>query len=62
MKFVKSTDVGVIYKLDDEDKRRDNTECDYFIGNGHFSLYGNSVAYLQAEMARCMSITRPRIY
>ena len=58
MELYKSTDNGVIYKLDDDDKRRDNTDKNYFMGNGHFCFYGNDPLWMDVEMARCMSIKR----
>lgn len=62
MELYKSTDNGVIWKLDDDDKRRDNIDQNYMIGNGRFIIYGNDPRGIDAEMARCMSITKPRIY
>lgn len=55
MELYKSTDNGIIYKLDDDDKRRYNTEQNFFMGNGHFGIYGNDPKWMDAEMARCAS-------
>ena len=62
MELYKSTDNGIIWKLDDDDKRRANTDRNYMMGNGRFTIYGNDPRFMDAEMARCMSITRTRIY
>ena len=58
----KSTDNGIIWKLDDDDKRRAKTDQNYMMGNGRFTIYGNDPRFMDAEMARCMSITKPIIY
>ena len=62
MELYKSTDNGVIWKLDDDDKRRANTDQNYMIGNGRSTIYGNDPRGIDAEMARCMRITKPNIY
>ena len=58
----KSTGNGIIYKLDDDDKRRENTDRNYMMGNGHFTIYGNDPKTMDSEMARCMSIKRTIIH
>ena len=60
--WVKDLKTGESWKLDDDDKRRAKTDQNYMMGNGRFTIYGNDPRFMDAEMARCMSITKPIIY
>ena len=52
------TDVGTVYKLDDDDKKRYSITDDYMIGNRHYMLVGSSPTELAKEMKRCIEKTR----
>ena len=57
----KLTDNGIIWKLDNDDKRKANTTCDFMMGNGHYTLYGGNPRAMDAGLARCMAIKKPII-
>ena len=61
MVAILSTDVGVVYKLEDDDKKRYGITDDYMIGNRQYNLVGNNPSELVKEMMRCMERTRRRL-
>ena len=52
MKHFKSSEFCTIYKLDDDDRKRMNTDARYFAGNGHFCISGDSCRWLEKEFER----------
>lgn len=61
MTIHKSTENGIIWKLDADDKQRNSTDNDFMMGNGHFIIYGNNPRAMDTEMARIASIKKPII-
>jgi hypothetical protein len=61
MVAISTTDVGTVYKLDDDDKKRYSITDDYMIGNRHYTLVGSSPTELAKEMKRCIEKTRQRL-
>ena len=61
MTIHKSTENGIIWKLDADDKQRGSTDNDFMMGNGHFIIYGKNPRAMDAEMARIASIKKPFI-
>ena len=58
MVAISTTDVGTVYKLDDDDKKRYSITDNYMIGNRHYTLIGNNATELAKEMKRCIERTR----
>jgi len=62
MELYKSTDNGFIWKLDEDDKRRNLTGCDYMMSDGHHTIYGMEPRLMDGEMQRIKNIKRTTIY
>lgn len=58
MVAISITDVGTVYKLDDDDKKKYSITDDYMIGNRHYTLVGSSPTELAKEMKRCIERAR----
>lgn len=52
MTIHRMTGNGIIWKLDADDKKRYNTDCDFMMGNRHYSIYGDNLRAMETEMAR----------
>lgn len=62
MTIHRTTDNGIIWKLDADDKKRYNTDCDFTMGNRHYSIYGDNPRAMETEMERIMNTKTTIIY
>ena len=56
MQVIKNTSVCIIWKYDEDDKKRWNMKCDYMasavVRGRKIEINGNSIAWLEKEMER----------
>lgn len=58
MLAISTTDIGTVYKLDDDDKQRFSITDDYMMSNRHYTLVGNNPTEMAKEMRRCFERAR----